>query len=148
MLTEALIRDGARVVVLYAMVFIVAISYQVVAKTRAIREGQKAEKENRDAKFNRYASSDSMLIGADRAVGNFLEWAPTFLTMFWLALYYGEEKAVLPGYLYVALRFLYVVLVSQGGITRYGPRKTILFSTIPMYGVLIYFLYLVVPAIL
>ncbi len=147
MLSESSVRQGARVTILYLLIFVATIIYQAIAKTKAIQQGHASELKNKDTKFNRYASNDSVLIGADRAVGNFLEWTPVFLSLFWLALYFGGERTVIVGHAYSVCRVLYLIIVSQGGITRYGPRQTIFFATIPMYGILLYFLTLIVPAI-
>ena len=142
--TEMTVREGARVTVAYLMVFLLNIIFQVYAKTAAIREGKKMDKKG----FNRYSSENKTLLAADRVVGNFNEWGPFFLSLFWINLYFnGVAKVVPAGYAYVLFRIGYLILAANGGITRYGPRQTILLATIPMYIVLLYLLVLIVPHI-
>jgi hypothetical protein len=145
--SEDVVVQGARVTVVYLLVFLFNIAFQVYAKKKAINAAKSSEK-YASSNFNRYAPSDKTLLAADRVVANYLEWAPFFLSLFWLSLYFKGLAAITPGYTYVFFRFLYLIFAANGGITRFGPRETILIATIPMYMCLIYMLAQIIPFIL
>lgn len=137
---ENLLREAAQVTYAFAMVFILATSYQIYAKFAAQIRHNRSKKDSSDnAKvepFNRYASSDSSLVAADRCVGNLLEWSLPFLTLFWLSVVFAGEGIQL-GWIYVLFRAVYIVVVALGGIDQGGAKPLILVATIPSYICLI-----------
>jgi len=138
----ATLRAGARVMVAYSGAFVFAVLVQVAAKVRvarAFREAKKRGDADKEAKFNRYAveTHDDGMIAGDRAVGNLLEWAPWFITLFWTHLAVAGPDALPWGWAYVGLRFAYPVLAQMGGVTRLGARPLITLSTVPGYLALV-----------
>jgi hypothetical protein len=140
---DIVLRDAARVTLAYLIVFVLSIGLQVYGKVVAIKAHKKAKAEaassvsgaSMPAPFNRYSPTDATLLAADRVVGNFLEWAPAFLGLFWLSIVFAG-KGIEVGWLYVALRVVYAVLAVNGGLAPSGARPLIFVATVPMYCVL------------
>lgn len=133
---------AARVMLGYTLAFLLAVLIQLVEKVRVVKsaKAKKSDTTEQTPKINRYVTDDRRLHAADRSLGNFLEWAPAFLTLFWTYLLVVEETpwtAIYWGWLYVAARFLYPVLAMGGGVTFTGAKPLILLATGPGYMVLI-----------
>ena len=135
----ARLKSTAEVILGYTGVFTLLVMIQLQHKVRVMRAHRDAKKSGAETKpFDRYSSEDAGLLAADRAVGNFVEWAPSFLALF------VTHQAVVPaeldgafwGWVYVAARCAYPFLAMGGGITRAGARPLIFLSTVPGYIVL------------
>jgi hypothetical protein len=133
MLAKPLLLQASRVTFAYLSVFTLLIFVQTYAKALAMKAARKRKETDASFRFNRYQSDDPFLLQCDRAVGNFLEWAPSFLGFFWMHVLILGDSAVLPGYVYVGARALYPVLAASGGISRRGASPIIFASTVPAY---------------
>ena len=136
------IRAHAKVLVGYSAAFTFAVLLQLKIKKGVAREFKAKKKAMTDAgqdvkdlRYNRYTDEDPLLKAADRGVGNFVEWAPAFLSLF-LANAAVTGDATKLGWAYVALRVLYPILAVNGGISLAGAKPLIYLSTVPMYIVL------------
>ena len=135
------LKAHAKVMLGYSTVFTINIGIQFAIKMNLLKsfKAHKAKlaaegKDVSDLRYNRYA--DVKLIVADRIVGNFIEWAPIFMTLFGTNVALGNDVAAL-GWSYVALRFLYPFFAFAGGITEAGANPRIFGATMPMYGILL-----------
>jgi hypothetical protein len=130
----------------YLFTIAVQVSYKIIQvkkhsarKAQAIQDGKEFKE-----KMDRY--NDPIMIPADRAVGNFLEWQVPFLTLFWVnAALRGQDLYL--GWIYVGLRTVYPLIAINGGITRAGARPKILFATLPGYAILFRYAYLIYQAL-
>jgi hypothetical protein len=118
--------------------FTLAVLIQVYSKVVAEKAHKAKKASGSKEPFNRY--TDELMLAGDRGVGNWLEWAPCFIVLFWLnALLTGEN--VFLGWVYVAARAAYPLLALMGGIKTSGAKPTIFLSTGPAYAVLIKYAY-------
>jgi uncharacterized membrane protein YecN with MAPEG domain len=134
------IKAHAKVMLGYTSVFTCAVLLQLYMKVNSIKQFKQMKKklaaEGKDVselQYNRY--SDTALMVADRIVGNFNEWAPSFIVLFGTNVALGNDVVTL-GWSYVALRFMYPILALSGGLNTTGARPLIFAATMPMYGVL------------
>lgn len=139
---EPAIRQGVYVTAGYVLVFYACIIGQAAAKWKV-----SASYRARGERFERYYNVvDKPILAWERIVGNQLEQAMPFLTLFWLniglaALGATSYKGVAAsGWIYVVFRALYPVAWLSGGGGRAGPRSKILFVTPVMYLVVLYLL--------
>jgi len=139
-------KEAAKITFWFVGSFVWTVLFQVAYKARSIlmfrrRKSQGEFKE----KFDRY--NDPEMLPVDRSVGNFLEWQLVFMALFWLnALLTGRDLWV--GWIYVFVRFLYPILaLLRNGISRRGPAPHMFLATLPGYGVLIYYAYLIYNAL-
>jgi hypothetical protein len=124
--------------------FFWAVLVQVYCKVVAIKAHKSKKASGSKEPFNRY--TDETMLAADRGVGNWLEWAPSFIVLFWLnALFTGEN--VFLGWVYVASRAAYPMLALVGGIKPSGAKGPIFLSTLPGYFVLFKYAYDVYMAV-
>ena len=137
--TSPAVREAAKITMWYLFVFLVSLVYQTVVKGKLIMQAKK-EKKEKDSKtsFNRY--TDERMIVADRVLGNYLEFMPVFLTLFWVNVAITGES-VWVGWIYVAARLFYPLLAAFGGIRKSGPHPLIFISTFPAYAVLVFYAY-------
>jgi hypothetical protein len=118
--------------------FLLAVLVQVLCKVVAERAHKAKKASGSKEVFNRY--TDEGMLAADRGLGNWLEWAPTFIVLFWLnALLTGEN--VFLGWVYVASRAAYPLLALMGGVNTSGAKPLIFLATGPGYAVLIKYAY-------
>ncbi|CAN0099101.1 unnamed protein product [Scytosiphon promiscuus] len=136
----AAIRQGAYVTAAFVLIFYACIVGQTLAKHKTA-----ASYRARGERLERYYNvTDKEILAWDRIVGNLLEQAMPFLTLFWAniglaALGYTSHTGVaIAGWTYVAFRALYPVAWLSGGGGRAGPRSKILFVTPAMYLVVVY----------
>eukprot|EP00904_Undaria_pinnatifida_P011075 jgi/Undpi1/7098/HiC_scaffold_22.g09572.m1 len=125
------IRQGVYITAMYVVVFYGCVVGQAVAKTRL----QKSYK-SRGERFERYYNvTDKAMLAWDRIVGNLLEQAMPFLTLFWLniglaAINVTDYRGIaIAGWVYVVFRALYSAAWFAGGGGRGGPRSKILLVT-------------------
>ncbi|CAM9612658.1 unnamed protein product [Ectocarpus sp. 6 AP-2014] len=137
---EPAIRQGVFVTAAYVLVFYACIIGQASAKWKVA-----ASYRARGERFERYYNvKDKAMLAWDRIVGNLLEQAMPFLTLFWLNIGLAALGATshtgvaIAGWIYVVFRALYPVMWLRGGGGRAGPRSKILFVTPVMYLVIIY----------
>ncbi len=124
--------------------FFWAVLVQVYCKVVAIKAHKAKKASGSKEPFNRY--TDEYMLAADRGVGNWLEWAPSFILLFWLnALFTGENVSL--GWVYVASRAAYPLLALMGGIKTSGAKGPIFLSTLPGYAVLFKYAYDVYMAV-
>jgi len=127
----------ARVLFAYIMAFTYTIVLQIVQKNKAVNafkeQKKKAMEERQDVnemRFDRYRNPS--LHAIDRAVANFVEWAPAFLTLFGAHVLVTGRSSYF-AWLYVCARFLYPTLALNGGVTQSGAKPVIYFATVPGY---------------
>ena len=142
---QQLMKASARVMLGYISAFVLAVLVQVVAKVNFIRK-RNSKKTDDEEPFNRYSNNDDFLLAADRAVGNFVEWAPAFLTLYWTHIAVAGDCTT-TGWLYVGARLLYPFVAVLGGIRLSGARPIIYLSTVPGYFVLLKLAYGIVLAL-
>eukprot|EP00903_Cladosiphon_okamuranus_P018886 g17369.t1 len=137
---EPAIRQGVYITAAYVLVFYACVIGQASAKWKI-----SASYRARGERFERYYNvTDKGMLAWDRIVGNMLEQAMPFLTLFWLniglaTLGSTSIDVVAPaGWIYVVFRALYPVAWLSGGGGRGGPRVKILFVTPVMYLVVLY----------
>lgn len=142
MTVDPQVAAAARVTLAFVGVFVVSVLFQFYGKRHSAALHVAAKKkaaagadDNKPAPYNRYADSDVVLLVGDRVVGNYIEWAVPFLSLFWMSMTIAGEGENL-GWAYVALRLLYIVLAAAGGITHSGVKPRLLLATMPMYAVL------------
>jgi hypothetical protein len=138
------VAAAARVTLAFVGVFVVNVLFQFYGKRRSASMHVKAKKalagdgakdEDKSTLYNRYSNSDLVLLVGDRVVGNYIEWAVPFLSLFWMSMIITGQGENL-GWSYVVLRLLYIVLAASGGITYSGVKPKLLLATVPMYVVL------------
>ncbi|CAM9312744.1 unnamed protein product [Ectocarpus sp. 4 AP-2014] len=137
---EPAIRQGVYVTAAFVLVFYACIIGQTSAKWKVA-----ASYKARGERFERYYNvKDKAMLAWDRIVGNLLEQAMPFLTLFWLNIGLAALGATshtgvaVAGWIYVVFRALFPVMWLSGGGGRAGPRSKILFVTPVMYLVIIY----------
>ncbi|CAM9353492.1 unnamed protein product [Hapterophycus canaliculatus] len=137
---EAAIRQGVYVTAGFVSVFYACIVGQARAKHKIA-----ASYRARGERFERYYNvADKAMLAWDRIVGNLLEQAMPFLTLFWVNIGLAAlgltsyTRVTVAGWIYVLFRALYPVAWLSGGGGRAGPRAKILLVTPVMYLVVIY----------
>jgi hypothetical protein len=136
MVTSPEVAAAARVTLAFIGVFVINVLFQFYGKRHSAAMHVKAKTEGeRPSPYNRYSSGDHILLVGDRVVGNYVEWAVPFLSLFWMSMTITGQGEKL-GWIYVVLRLLYIVLAAIGGITHAGVKPKLLLATIPMYAVL------------
>jgi hypothetical protein len=87
--------------------------------------------------FDRYFSRDEQMLAADRVVINTQEQMVPFLAALWLhAAFVSSYYASLIGFLYVALRAIYPVLLGKR-LSKMNPRQ-VHYVTVPCYVMVFY----------
>ncbi|CAM9424659.1 unnamed protein product [Choristocarpus tenellus] len=131
-------KQGIYVTLAYVSLFYLFILGQQVAKWQL-----KAYYHSKGKRMLRYYNStESKMLGWDRTVGNMLEQAMPFLTLFWVNIALdiinssSSGTVITAGWCYVAFRFLYPVFWFNGGGGRSGGSSKMLFCTGPMYAVI------------
>ncbi|KAJ3371481.1 hypothetical protein HDU91_005195 [Kappamyces sp. JEL0680] len=107
------------------------------------------EKKGLKERYNRY--TDPFMIPVDRSVGNFIEWQIPFLSTLVLNAALNGPRDIWVGWIYVAIKFLYPVFALMGGLDHgkvVVTRPLIFLSTVPGYGVLMYYSWKILGAVL
>ena len=115
---------------LYGSIFVL-----ILLRKKHLSRKAKANK----TKFDRYKSFEMHVV--DRLQGNFLEWSPLFLGLTWSLAAVGalcETLTLIAAWMYVAVRFLYIILVLQNGVAQDGLNKALWPSTFPAYACLLF----------
>jgi hypothetical protein len=93
-------------------------------------------------KIKYYNNDDKLAIIGDRTVGNFVEFAWFFLSLLWIhALFVDPTKSFRLAASYTFCRSYYPFVFAKGA-------PSLLFSTVPNYGVLTYMMYEIVTKFL
>lgn len=133
----------AQVTIAYFGLYYAFIIYQGIIKAKVIKEGVRAAKMAKEAgkpveHVNRYTSTDPRLLRADRSVLNMLEQMPAFVSSLWLyAVFVDANFGAKLGWFYLAFRAAYPFFFYP---TTTGFSAKILYSTIPNYLVIFYYL--------
>ena len=127
-------KEASRVSLAYVGTFAWAVAVQVYCKARAMVAHRAHKAAGGKEKLNMY--TDPLMLVGNRSVGNWLEWSPSFLVLFWVnAVLTGENISV--GWVYVASRVAYPLLALAGGIKPSGVKGPIFVATLPGYWVLL-----------
>jgi hypothetical protein len=130
----------ARVTLVLAVAFIIAIGNQTVTKIRLTKAYRK-----RKEIFHRYTTTETAMISADRVVGNLVEWGFVFWPLFGLSvlIFGGSGGHVVAGYVYAAARLLYVLFGLRVAFPSSGSvlKTPLLLFTPPAYLALAYLAY-------
>lgn len=128
---EAVWRSAAQVTVAMLGVLTATMIWQGLYKVKLVTTAIKKKE-----RIERYADPRTLI--ADRAVGNLLEWLPSFLGLFWVSMIATGGQTTTWGWVYVAFRALYPPLAVSGGLSaKVGPKPLILVATAPAYVALI-----------
>mmetsp|Transcript_46084 Transcript_46084/g.99850 ORF Transcript_46084/g.99850 Transcript_46084/m.99850 type:complete len:142 (+) Transcript_46084:2-427(+) len=118
----------------YLLLYYVFITFQALAVFKAGAAAKKAGE-----KFQRYYNaSNPLVLKWDRAVGNMHEQMGPFLTTLWLySRFVDPIWGARLGWVYVAGRATWPILYQNTWIGK--PRIKILLSTVPNYGIIGFF---------
>jgi hypothetical protein len=121
-------KQGTLVTLAFCSLYLAALVMQGLT-----REKYRAQARKKKEKF---LVTDERLYPLNRLVGNLLEWSVVFLPLFWVVLVATQGASLWLGWVYIAARSWYFVLVCNGAIRTSGPRTIILTATVPAYCVL------------
>lgn len=114
---------------LYFTLYYLFIIYQVITKYYVYNNEKQKSKSPNEIKMKdiKYFSQNTLILAADRTVGNCLEQMIPFLLSFWLySIFISIENGKFYGLIYIFTRAYYPFVFKLGGIW-------VLLSTLPNY---------------